>query len=204
MEKIKYKLILGSQSPRRKELLRASFINFDIITSNIEEISHKEEISEIVMDLANQKASAVLDKCRGEYKNPLVLGSDTIVVIENEILGKPKSRSEAREMLLKLSGKKHKVLTGVSLVSLNKTIQFFDETIVEFEEITEDLMELYLDTEESMDKAGAYGIQAFALAFIKRVEGSYSSVVGLPVNLVIQKLKEFNMGNTNWRDSFES
>ena len=204
MEKIKYKLILGSQSPRRKELLRASFINFDIITSNIEEISHKEEISEIVMDLANQKASAVLDKCRGEYENPLVLGSDTIVVIENEILGKPKSRSEAREMLLKLSGKKHKVLTGVSLVSLNKTIQFFDETIVEFEEITEDLMELYLDTEESMDKAGAYGIQAFALAFIKRVEGSYSSVVGLPVNLVIQKLKEFNMGNTNWRDSFES
>ena len=204
MEKIKYKLILGSQSPRRKELLRASFINFDIITSNIEEISHKEEISEIVMDLANQKASAVLDKCRGEYENPLVLGSDTIVVIENEILGKPKSRSEAREMLLKLSGKKHKVLTGVSLVSLNKTIQFFDETIVEFEDITEDLMELYLDTEESMDKAGAYGIQAFALAFIKRVEGSYSSVVGLPVNLVIQKLKEFNMGNTNWRDSFES
>ena len=204
MEKIKYKLILGSQSPRRKELLRASFINFDIITSNIEEISHKKEISEIVMDLANQKASAVLDKCRGEYENPLVLGSDTIVVIENEILGKPKSRSEAREMLLKLSGKKHKVLTGVSLVSLNKTIQFFDETIVEFEEITEDLMELYLDTEESMDKAGAYGIQAFALAFIKRVEGSYSSVVGLPVNLVIQKLKEFNMGNTNWRDSFES
>jgi septum formation protein len=204
MEKIKYKLILGSQSPRRKELLRASFINFDIITSNIEEISHKEEISEIVMDLANQKASAVLEKCRGEYENPLVLGSDTIVVIENEILGKPKSRSEAREMLLKLSGKKHKVLTGVSLVSLNKTIQFFDETIVEFEDITEDLMELYLDTEESMDKAGAYGIQAFALAFIKRVEGSYSSVVGLPVNLVIQKLKEFNMGNTNWRDSFES
>jgi septum formation protein len=207
MEKIKYNLVLGSQSPRRKELLKATFLNYSIETSDIEEKSDKQIISDFVMDLAFIKAEDVFNKCVSKIENPLVLGADTIVVIDGKVLGKPKSREEAKEMLKLLSNSKHEVLTGVSLISKDKKVNFYDKTTVEFENITDDLMELYLDTEESMDKAGAYGIQAYALAFIKGIEGSYSNVVGLPTNLVIQKLKEFNsLGDDTtgtWREYFD-
>jgi septum formation protein len=206
MGKIKYNLILGSQSPRRKELLKATFLNYEIEISDIEEKSDVEPIEDFVMDLSLIKAQDVLKKCKNKYENPLVLGADTIVVINDKVLGKPKSRVEARSMLSSLSGNKHEVLTGVSLISETKKMCFFERTSVEFEMISDDLMDLYLNTEESMDKAGAYGIQAYALAFIKKINGSYSNVVGLPTNLVIQKLKEFNgLENDNsgkWREFF--
>lgn len=207
MEQTKFKLILGSQSPRRKELLKASFINYEIYTSSVKEVSDKENVEDFVKDIALLKAEDVFVCVKERFENPLVLGADTIVVINNEILGKPKTRDEARDMLLKLSGKTHFVYTGVCLKSSSKLTSFSVKTQVTFEVISEDLLELYLDTKESMDKAGAYGIQAYALSFIKEIEGSYSNVVGLPINVVIEKLKEYApMGSHSqgkWRNYFE-
>lgn len=207
MQDKQFQLILGSQSPRRKELLRYTYLPFKIEVSDIEESSSKEVISEIVLDIAQQKAQAVLKQIEGQYKNPLVLGSDTIVCLDKKILGKPKDHQQARQMLKSLSGRSHDVLTGSCLISKGKMLCFYEKTEVFFEEITEDLLTHYIDTNESMDKAGAYGIQAYSLGFISKVEGSYSNVVGLPVNLVLKKIKEF-IGHSNdsvgdWRKYFE-
>ena len=109
-------------------------------------------------------------------------------------------------MLTLLSGSDHKVLTGVCLKTLERERRFFNETFVSFDEISPELMELYLDTGEAFDKAGSYGIQAYGLAFVKKVEGSYSNVVGLPVNQVIMELETFvkeDYSGENWRDIFE-
>lgn len=205
-KKSKYQLILGSQSPRRKELLQWTFIPYKIITSDIEEISNKKNVTELVEDLANQKAQDVYKKAKEQFENPLVLGADTIVVLNDTVMGKPKDRSDAKKMLEQLKGTSHRVLTGVSIVGANGTQTFSEETQVTFDDVTDELLELYLDTGESLDKAGSYGIQGAALGFIDKIEGSYSNVVGLPVNLVLKKIKSY-LGlenSSNWRDHFES
>lgn len=184
----KYNLILGSQSPRRKELLQWSFLPYKIITSDIEEVSSKKNVEEFVMDIANQKALAVYQMTKEGLADSFVIGADTIVVCENRILGKPKDLSEAKEMLLSLSGKKHMVYTGVSFVWGDKTHLFFEKTEVEFDIISEHLLNHYLHTNESLDKAGAYGIQGAALGFIRNINGCYANVVGLPINKVINEL----------------
>jgi septum formation protein len=204
-KKNKFQLILGSQSPRRKELLQWTFIPFKIVTSDIEEVSDKTDVAELVQDLAYQKAKHVYDKVISDYNNPVVLGADTIVVLGDEVLGKPKDREEAQNTLLKLMGKSHDVLTGVCLFHQGGVETFYDKTKVYFDEISDELLELYLDTGESMDKAGAYGIQGAALGFIGRLEGSYSNVVGLPVNLVLKKIKSaLELNEKNWRSQFEA
>lgn len=205
-KKNKFQLVLGSQSPRRKELLQWIYLPFKIITSDIEEISAESEVADLVQDLADQKAQAVFDSIKNTYSNPVVIGADTIVVLENQVMGKPKDRLDAKKMLQQLMGKTHRVLTGVSIVHLGGKNTFYDETLVSFDEINDELLELYLDTEESLDKAGAYGIQGAALGFIHKVEGSYSNVVGLPVNLVLKELKStLNLEEKiNWRDQFEN
>jgi len=175
------------------------------MTSNLEEISNETDVCEMVQDLASQKAQAVFEIVKDKFSNPVVLGSDTIVVLDNCVMGKPKDRNEAKEMLLKLKGKTHRVLTGVSIIKDGGHCTFFDETKVTFENMSDSLLEYYLDTGESLDKAGAYGIQGAALGFIEKVEGSYSNVVGLPVNLVLKKLISFLEldEETNWREQFE-
>lgn len=204
-KKNKFQLILGSQSPRRKELLQWTFIPFKIVTSDIEEVSDKTDVAELVQDLAYQKAKHVYDKVISDYNNPVVLGADTIVVLGDEVLGKPKDREEAKKTLLKLMGKSHDVLTGVCLFHQGGVETFYDKTKVYFDEISDELLELYLDTGESMDKAGSYGIQGAALGFIGRLEGSYSNVVGLPVNLVLKKIKSaLELNEKNWRSQFEA
>lgn len=205
-KKNKFQLILGSQSPRRKELLKWIYIPFKVITSNIEEISAKVNIEDLVQDLADQKAQAVFSSIKSQFENPVVIGADTIVVLGDKILGKPKDRTGAKQMLQYLMGKHHRVLTGVSIVHVNGVETFYDETEVSFDEITDELLELYLNTGESLDKAGAYGIQGAALGFIGKIDGSYSNVVGLPINLVLKKLKlTLNLENKkNWRDQFEN
>lgn len=205
-KKNKFQLILGSQSPRRKELLQWIYVPFKIITSDIEEVSDVSEVTDLVQDLADQKAQSVFESIKEEYSNPVVIGADTIVVLGNQVMGKPKDRAEAKQMLQKLMGKTHRVLTGVSIIHLDGKNTFYDETQVSFEEINDELLELYLDTGESLDKAGSYGIQGAALGFIHKVEGSYSNVVGLPVNLVLKELKStLNLeGKTNWREQFEN
>jgi septum formation protein len=202
MQKIKntkLQLILASGSPRRKELLGWSFFPFEIIVSNIEELSSQLDPELIVMDLATQKADAVFKSLKD--KTCLVLGSDTIVVHDEKVLEKPTDRSHAKAMLQKLSGQMHSVYTGVSFKMEDKAHQFFTKTDVHFNEINDLLLEQYLDTKESMDKAGAYGIQGAALGFIGEIQGSYSSVVGLPINRVIQELCE--MMETDYEGLYE-
>ncbi len=205
MEQTKYKLILGSASPRRKELLGASFIKFSIKTADIEEHSAEENPAEFAQDLALQKARKVFSDVQDPKS--FVLGADTIVILDNEILGKPVDEDEARQMLTRLSGRGHQVITAVAFVTDKKEYTFFEQTDVFFQEISDDLMQSYLATKDSLDKAGAYGIQGEGLAFIDRVEGSYSNVVGLPIDKVILNLKKFLGYETDnkgqWRECFE-
>jgi len=201
----KIKIVLGSQSPRRKELLKASFLNYEIVTSNIEENSSHKIPSDIAIDLAGQKAQAVANMVKDKYK--LVIGADTIVVHNNNVLGKPKDRQEASNMLMQLSGSCHEVYTGVSFVMGEKSHSFYERTLVFFRPISTDLLNFYLDTKDSMDKAGAYGIQGEGLSFIEKIEGSYSNVVGLPIDRVIIEIKKF-LGKEEdtsgeWREIFK-
>ncbi|MAZ46957.1 MAG: septum formation protein Maf [Halobacteriovoraceae bacterium] len=205
MPKNTYSLVLASQSPRRKELIKSLFIPFKVEPANIDETSRFDEPSKLVEDLSFQKAQAVLSNCSSPS---IVVGSDTIVYFEGEVLGKPNTRDEAGAILKRLSGKQHEVYSGVCICTEGMSKTFSVKTKVYFREIPDDLLELYLDTEESMDKAGAYGIQAHALAFIERIEGSYSNVVGLPVDSLLIALQEFlqklEPSKSEWRSCFVS
>jgi septum formation protein len=197
----KYQLVLASQSPRRQELLKWAYLPFEVLVSSLPEESSKVVPAELAMDLALQKALHV----KRQRQNAVIIGADTIVVLDQNILGKPKDRAMARQMLQKLQGRSHEVITGVSFVYGEQSMTFYESTVVNFDRISDDLLECYLDTNESMDKAGAYGIQGAALGFIGKIEGSYSNVVGLPVNLVVKKLPHFlDLDvNSNWRLLFE-
>ena len=204
MEENKIQLILASASPRRKDLLQGCFLNYLIRVSNTDENIDGYGPSELVEKLAFEKAQDVLEK--SSEKNILVLGADTVVVIGDEILGKPRDTQEAREMLRKLSGKEHTVMTGVTLLTRGNTISFVEKTKVTFSKISEDLLELYLATGESLDKAGSYGIQGVALSFIEKIEGSYSNVVGLPVDRCLSEIKNIVGAGIDqsggWRERF--
>lgn len=206
MTQKKFNFILGSASPRRRELLGYTFCPFSILTSEFAEESNKEDVSEWVMDIASQKARDIYDQAIKKFENPLILSADTIVVKDGVRLGKPSDRADARKTLKLLSGSDHQVLTGVCLKSSKNEESFFSQTTVSFEEINDELLELYLNTGEPFDKAGSYGIQAYGLAFVKSVSGSYSNVVGLPVNQVLIKLESYVKSaypDANWRDAFE-
>ncbi len=210
----KYSLILASNSPRRKELIGWLDIPFQVVGSNIEEHSLEKDPKAFAIDIAAQKGDAVWDLLTEEHgAHPFVVSSDTIVVLGPRIYGKPANREEAKEMLLSLSGKEHKVITSVYLKALSiKTNQeiskkFAIETDVTFSEISEDILGPYLDSEESMDKAGAYGIQGKGLVFVESLKGSYSNVVGFPL---VEFLEEMRLlvceGSLNekldWRSHF--
>lgn len=156
------------------------------------------------MDLAEAKALAVVDTLH--LGTNLVVGADTIVVLDGRVLGKPSGPEEARKMLTQLSGRSHQVLTGVCLLLGEKKRVFFSETIVTFHKISKDLLEAYIATGESLDKAGAYGIQGAALSFVSSIQGSYSNVVGLPVDEVLIAIKDI-LGKKSdetgeWRECF--
>lgn len=201
----KYQLILGSGSPRRKELIADLFLPFKVETSDIEEKSDFIQPKDVVMDLAKQKGIAVL--AQTGFKNPFVLAADTIVVLDNTILGKPHNREKAKKMLESLSGRSHDVYTGVAFITKDHQKVFYEKTQVFFSDIPSQLLEHYLDTKDSLDKAGAYGIQKYSQGFIKSIEGSYSNVVGLPVYNVLRELKcffedKFNIQDESWRNYF--
>lgn len=191
MEFVKYQLVLGSQSPRRKELLSWLNIPFIIKTADLDEISLEEDPKEVAMDLALQKGRAVREAVN--TTNAFIVSSDTIVVLGNTIYNKPKDRADARRILLELAGKTHQVITGVCFQFIDqqgkrREHRFYDETLVTFDEIDEVTLENYLDTNDSLDKAGAYGIQGPSLTFIANVNGSYSNVVGFPLNRVKEEM----------------
>lgn len=197
-----FKLILGSQSPRRKELLGYLGIDFEVRTADLDEVSSFTDPVDVVKDLALQKGGAVLASLDQSIENPFIISSDTIVCLGDEIFNKPRDREDARRILSRLSGKKHIVRTAVAFTIRNQEPHVFViETAVTFDEITNDLMEVYLATDDSLDKAGAYGIQGPSLTFISRLEGSYSAVVGFPLSDTVEQLKVF-FGTQSWRENF--
>jgi septum formation protein len=172
-------LVLASSSPRRAELLRAAGINFTVRAADVDETIKPDELPrDYVLRLSREKARAV---ARGDE---LTLGADTTVVINGQIAGKPVDAEDAKRMLRALSGRWHEVLTGVTLARAGKTISDIASTRVKFAELSEAEINWYISTGEPMDKAGAYAIQGHASLFVERIEGSYSNVVGLPVQLV--------------------
>lgn len=183
-------LILASKSPRRKELLTRAGIDFTVKTAEVEErFDPAASPGEIVMHLSEIKADAVYQK----HPEAVVLGSDTVVVLDGKILGKPKDKPDAIRMLTLLSGRTHEVYTGVTILSGEKKEQFFECTRVTFFPLTEEEILEYVATGEPMDKAGAYGIQEKGVALVKGIEGDYFTVVGLPVARVIRALRPLNV-----------
>lgn len=189
----KFTLVLGSQSPRRRQLLSYLNIPFEILTADLDEVSEETAPDRIAMDLASQKARAVMEKAVN-IENPFIISSDTIVVLEGKLYGKPKDKEDARAILNELSDNTHEVITGVSFLFIDPVTKkwrehlFFDTTQVTFNEITKELMDDYIATGESLDKAGAYGIQGASLTFISKLSGSYSNVVGFPLDKVVGEL----------------
>lgn len=181
------RLILASSSPRRKELLELANLPFEILVSDIEETIPGNELPEtIVQLLARQKAMAVAEKARDAY----VIGADTIVVYNGIILGKPKTTEDAYATLKMLSDKTHEVLTGVSIISPELEVTFFERTKVTFWPLAEEEIKQYIASGEPMDKAGSYGIQGRGSLLVKKVEGDYFSVVGLPIARTVRELKK--------------
>ena len=189
--KNKYEMILASASPRRKSLLENIGARFSVITAECDEtIGEGLTPSEAVMLLSLKKAAAVGEKFEKQPK--IIIGADTIVVFEDEILTKPKDEEDAFNMLRKLSGKSHSVLTGVTVMDTfnSKSETVFEETKVFFKELTDDEITGYIKTKEPCDKAGSYGIQGIGSMFIEKIEGDYFNVVGLPVSRLCELLKK--------------
>lgn len=176
------KLVLASGSPRRAEILSSVGWPFEKIVADIDESELAGESPEVyVVRLAVEKAEAV---AKSLDSDAIVLGADTTVVIDGEIIGKPDDFDDARRMLRLLSGRAHEVLTGVAIVRDGYTCSDFERTTVEFAEMSQEEIEYLAVHGNPLDKAGAYAVQAQAALFIRRIEGDYWNVVGLPVNLV--------------------
>jgi septum formation protein len=185
-----YNFILGSNSPRRKEILKEIGLDFSIYPSNIDENFNKEiDLEDIPVFLAEKKANALKNKLK---ENDILITADTIVIYKNELLSKPENSYQAKEMLEKLSGKSHKVITGVCLLSKNNKSIFSSKTIVTFKDLDKFEIEFYVKKYKPFDKAGSYGIQEWVgLIGVKKIEGSYTNVVGLPASMVYTELKKF-------------
>lgn len=183
------KIILASKSPRRREILETLGLKFDIIVADADESSDIREPKMLVETLAARKGRAVLEKL-GDAANTLIIACDTLVYADGEFLGKPRDRADAERMIRKLSGNAHSVVSGIYLCLGGREVTAAAETKVVFDEMTDGEIEAYLNTSEPYDKAGAYAIQGKAGVYIKGIEGDYFNVVGLPVNLLKNTLKE--------------
>jgi septum formation protein len=184
------KLILASASPRRAQILRDAGVPFTVLSSAVDETPFPEETpQQHVERLANAKSELVAARAVGPA---IVIAADTVVSLEGQILGKPRSTDEARFMLERLSGRAHTVLTGVALVRLPDVERrsFVESTLVHFAPLQEDDIVQYLATDEPYDKAGAYAVQGRAGRYIPRIDGCYFNVVGLPLAHLMQELRE--------------
>ena len=180
-------IVLASASPRRKELLALITSEFEIEVSDVDEVCAISDVRELVCELARRKAEAVFAKRPADT----VIGADTVVLSPNgEIFGKPKDLRDARRMVSELSGKAHKVYTGVCIMYGQECCIDACETKVFFDQMEEEDQETYIKTEQVMDKAGAYAIQGGAAKYINRIEGDFFNVVGLPVAVVYKMLKK--------------
>ncbi len=183
------KLILASRSPRRFEILKRIKVKFEIkIPPNLKEESSSSNPVEHVLSLSKRKATSVSD----QVGKAIILGADTIVVLDKEILGKPQDKEEAFLILRKLSGRTHKVYTGITLVNNynRKMISDYDLTQVKFNQLNQKKIRSYIDTGEPMDKAGAYGIQGMGGFLVESIKGSLDNVIGLPIGKLKQMLSQ--------------
>ena len=190
---IEPRLILASSSPRRKHLLEQAGLTFEVVPGTVDE---KSILAESPEDHVHLLATAKSEEIARHYPDTHVIGADTIVVIDDMILGKPVSKAEARDMLKKLSGRNHAVLTGYA-VRCDRSEYLHSETIrtsVQFKSLTDNEIEWYLETEEPFDKAGGYAIQGQGAFMVKRIVGSYTNVVGLPMSEVIDCLTRIGLG----------
>ena len=186
-------IILASKSPRRKELLSIITNDFVIKTADVDET--------LPENIAPQKAVEYLSKIKAEpFKNDkeIVIGADTVVAIDGKILGKPKDKADAYNMLKMLSGKEHSVFTGVTVIGQSKADTFSVETRVKFFDLTDDEINDYINTGEPFDKAGGYGIQGKGSLLVEKIDGDYFNVVGLPVSRLAKALSAFDRLNKNF------
>lgn len=186
------KIILASRSPRRKELMKVLGIPFEVIPSSYEESSElRGDPIELVVFLSFQKAQDVASK----YEDTLVIGVDTIVVLNDQILGKPSSKGGAREMLSRLSGKKHSVFTAFTIIDTfsRKVTSRVVESQVKFKQLSQKEIDTYIETGEPFDKAGGYGVQGIGSILIEKIDGDYFNVVGLPLVTLADELRKFGI-----------
>jgi septum formation protein len=193
--------ILASQSPRRKQLLAWADIEFDIIVSAAaEDYPSDMDLQEVPVHIAKKKAIAVQEKIKNElpiHQGKWIIAADTIVVLENEIIGKPIDRADAISILQKLSGKSHRVITGVYIINESESRYFSETTLVHFHPITLSQIEYYVDQYQPFDKAGAYGIQDWiGVVGIRGIEGDFYNVMGLPVSKLLGYLPTTNSMTT--------
>ena len=188
-------IVLASGSPRRKELLAKTGLKFSVVVSGGEEKAETSDPAETVEKLSLDKASAVADLLQAEKQ--LIIGADTVVACDGEILGKPSDREDAFRMLWKLQGQTHQVYTGVTLLLKKKhTWQahtFSEKTDVQFYPVSREELLAYIETGEPMDKAGSYGIQGGFGIYVKGICGDYNNVVGLPVGRLVYELKKLGI-----------
>lgn len=183
-------LVLASQSPRRMELLQSLGYPFTTCPAVGEEVLLPEYTPhEMVQSLAQQKAKEVAEK----YPDGVVIGGDTLVLLDGTLLGKPKTTAEAEKMIMSLQGNTHSVLTGISIISKEKTVSFVEETRVTFRGLTPSQVTHYVARGESLDKAGGYGIQGAGAFLVERLEGDFYNVMGLPLCALGKKLGEFGL-----------
>lgn len=185
MYKQQQPIILASKSPRRQELLQLIGLNFTIELKEVDE-SYPEGLApaEIAIYISEQKAKAF-----GSVEGKIVITADTIVALNGEILGKPNDRAHAQEMLRKLSGSKHEVYTGVTIINNHKIISFYDLTEVYCREVSDQEIDFYIDEYQPYDKAGSYGVQDWwGLVVVKQINGSYTNVMGLPTERLYDAL----------------
>ena len=182
------KIILASSSPRRKELLQTAGLEFEIHVKDVDEsVPEGTPPAEAAKMTATKKAAVIAE----EYKNDIVIGADTIVVAGGKILGKPKDKSDAVNMLKMLSGNEHEVITGVCIFCGGEKENFAQISKVKFYQLSDEEIESYVASGEPMDKAGSYGIQGLGCTLVERIKGDYFNIVGLPVAEVCRRIKKY-------------
>ena len=181
-------MILASNSQRRQEILKDAGFNFRVITSNIEEISDKENVIERILDIAEKK----MEQIAKNNVNEFILAADTVVELDKNIFGKPKDREEAFKFLKLLSGKIHRVITAYVFKNISKNILIREVVIseVKFFDLDDETINWYLDTGEPFDKAGAYGIQGYGRILVEKINGDYYSIMGFPISNFLKNLRK--------------
>jgi len=181
-------MILASNSQRRQEILKDAGFNFRVITSNIEEISDKENVIERILDIAEKK----MEQIAKNNVNEFILAADTVVELDKNIFGKPKDREEAFKFLKLLSGKIHRVITAYVFKNISKNILIKEVVVseVKFFDLDNDTINWYLDTGEPFDKAGAYGIQGYGRILVEKINGDFYSIMGFPISNFLENLRK--------------